>query len=181
VYCLASFFAKAQTQPRTDSLPHLPMQDTLQESSHSVKKAVLLSACLPGAGQAYNRKYWKMPIIYGGYAGLIYLIIDQNKQYRFFQSAYKQKLNDPSIEFTDTRLASNNLLVFKENRDYYRKNRDLFIICIAGLHLLQVLDASVDAHLFDYDISEKLSLHWQPNATIQSQSVCFGTNFLLMF
>tara|TARA_A100001037_G_scaffold301568_1_gene331377 strand:- start:704 stop:1219 length:516 start_codon:yes stop_codon:yes gene_type:complete len=126
----------------------------------SPKKAALLSL-IPGAGQVYNKKYWKVPIIYAGLITSAYYINDNNHQYKAYKKAYLIRIdNDPNT--TDEyvgQYSSNDLIVLK---DFYRRNREISILCFVGVYILNIVDASVDAHLFDYDISENISLNVSP-------------------
>lgn len=123
-------------------------------SGHSPKKAALMSAILPGLGQAYNHKYWKIPVIYIGFTGLSYLAIQNNKWYSESKTAYKNHTGDDAQTIA--------------NMGYYHRNRDLSIIACAAVYILNVVDASVDAHLFTFDVSDDLSLNFQPSIYIYS-------------
>jgi hypothetical protein len=132
-----------------------------RERLHSPKKATLMSTILPGAGQAYNRKYWKIPIIYGGFAGLAYAINFNNKQYREYKRSYSSRL-DNDITTIDPYVgiySDNDLVTLK---DFYRRNRDLSIVGLGLLYVLNIVDASVDAHLFEFNVNDDLSLHVTP-------------------
>jgi len=123
-----------------------------------------MSALLPGAGQAYNKKYWKIPIIYGGFAGLAYAIRFNNKEYNIYKDAFSARL-DGDENTTDAYVG-----IYSENdlatlKDFYRRNRDLSIIGTGLLYLLNIVDASVDAHLFDFNVNENLSMNIMPTAS----------------
>ena len=134
------------------------VRDTLQ--THSASKAVLYSAILPGAGQAYNKKYWKIPIIYAGIGALIYAIDFNQKNYSTFKSAYIARTdNDSSTTDNYPRYTSGNLRTLFE---FYRRDRDLCYILVSSLYILNILDAYVDAELFYFDVSDKLTLHSSP-------------------
>jgi len=147
--------------------------DTLNiKSMHSPGRATLMSALLPGLGQVYNKKYWKVPIIYIGGAVLVYFMHDQHLNYLDFDGAYDKYSvmdNPPDRVEVDGNLFS--VPTLKEGRDYYRRNRDLFIISISALYLLNVIDANVDAHFFQYDVSEDLSLRIEPSFYNQQAAV----------
>ena len=143
-------------------------------------KSAVLYALIPGGGQFYNRKYWKLPIVYGGFIGLTYAISWNGKYYGEYKDAYTAIMKEdpraaenvavwkpflrPNIDvdaLTDseiTRLRSS----FKRNRDSYRRYRDLSIIGMVALYALTMIDAYVDAELFDFDISPDLSLRVEP-------------------
>jgi len=127
---------------------------------HSPKKAGYMSAILPGLGQAYNKKYWKVPIIYAGFGTLTYFIIDNNKSYQKFLEAYTMRIDDdPTNDDILPGYTTENLRVIK---NHYWKNRDLMIVLTAALYALNILDAVVDAHFFTYDISDDLSFNISP-------------------
>ena len=137
--------------------------------------AILRSAIGPGWGQITNKKYWKLPIVYGGFAALIYSVTFYQKQYDDLRQAVKDRnagltLTDPSLEPLDIA----NLVSF---RDFYRENRDLSWIGIGALYGLQIMDAAVDAHLQEFDVTENLSLRWQPDYRIQYGQAFLGATF----
>ena len=133
-----------------------------------VNRATTLATICPGAGQIYNKSYWRVPIVIGGFATTIYCIDWNNRGYQRFKKAYRLRYDaeqNPSLypngspdEFGG-RYASSFL---KNLRNSYRRNRDLCIILTAGIYLLQVMDAHVDAHMRDYDISDDLSVDISP-------------------
>lgn len=139
--------------------------DTLSvEPKHSPARAALFSALLPGLGQAYNRKYWKIPIIYAGGAAIAYMINDNHKAYKAFEEPYSKI---KSGEFpADTAVVVLGRLrkvsTLKEGKDLFRRNQDFWIIAGGVLYLLNIIDANVDAHFYKYDISEDLSLIVEP-------------------
>ena len=134
--------------------------DTLLVKKHSPKKATIMSAVLPGAGQIYNRKYWKLPIIYAGFGTLGYFIIANNNLYKEYKLAYKYKMDNDSTTIDKYPLYSAEGLLQAKN--YYRRNFEISCIFTGILYMLNVVDATVDAHLFDFDISNNLSLKIQP-------------------
>ncbi len=158
-----------------------------------IKKATTLSMICPGAGQFYNKSYWRIPIVVGMFASTIYVYDWNNRGYQRFKTAYTLKLdydNNPddypngSIdEFGGAYSAS----TLQSYRDSYRRNRDFAVILTAAAYLLQVLDAHVDAHLKDFDISDDLSLNVEPTidysnmASGYSNSASYGLNFNLKF
>ena len=124
----------------------------------SAHKASILSAVIPGAGQAYNKKYWKVPIIYASLTTSIYFIYDNQNKLTNYQDAYISRSNGGTDEYIDVYNDSQLLTIV----DYYERNRDVSYIITAAIYLLNIVDASVDAHLFDFDISEDLSLETSP-------------------
>lgn len=136
------------------------IQDSLS-ILHSPKKATILSMVLPGAGQAYNHKYWKIPVIYAGFAGLGYLAKINQDDYKIYKNAYRLRLDgdESTIDGYVGVYSDQDLATLK---NYYRRNRDLSIIGMSVLYILNILDASVDAHLFYFNVSDDLSFQVQP-------------------
>lgn len=131
-------------------------------SEHNTVKAMWMSAALPGLGQYYNHKYWKIPIVYTGFATLAYFSIVNKQEYVKYRDAYSTKLalngvpaNDPIIDI----YSSSQLLSLRE---YYQKNLELNYILFGAFYILQIVDATVDAHFFDFEIDDNLSLGVDP-------------------
>jgi hypothetical protein len=120
-----------------------------------------MSAVLPGAGQVYNRKYWKTPIIWAGIGACGYFIRSNHLFYKDYKDALIQR-NDTSIKEPDKyfEIYSTDQLITLQ--DQYRQNRDLLIIAASLVYVLNIVDALVDAHLFSFDVSDDLSFNWQP-------------------
>lgn len=140
------------------------MSKTIQQDKvkrHSPKKAALRSAVLPGWGQIYNRKYWKLPIVYAGFGGLGFALGYNIKHWKTYSDAYRARVdNDTStVDQYEGIYSENNLLILKK---FYKRNVDLSIIFTAVWYALNIIDAAVDAHLFEYDISDDLTLRWDP-------------------
>ena len=159
----------------------------------AVKKATTLACIFPGAGQIYNRSYWKVPFVVGGFASMIYCIDWNNRGFQRFKKAYallsdyeqhpENYPNGPTDEFRGRYSAD----FIKNLRDNYRRNRDLCIILSGALYVLQIIDAHVDAHLKDYDISDDLSMNLEPLVdytyvpTLRGNRPVFGFNLSLNF
>lgn len=136
-----------------------------KENTHSPKTATLLSTFIPGAGQVYNRKYWKAPVIYGGFATFAYFIRFNNRLYIKYRNLYEQKVAyEANPEEVDLNPIYENVdkEIIRREREYWRRNRDLNYIGLGALYLLQIIDANVDAHLYEYDISDDLTLRYEP-------------------
>lgn len=120
-----------------------------------------MSLTLPGLGQCYNKKYWKVPIIYAGFAGLTYGVIFNSTEFSRFKNAYRFRVDDnpATIDEFDGRVSDAELL---SNVDFYRRNRDLCYIGIGLLYVMNLIDAAVDAHLYNFDVSDNLSMRVQP-------------------
>ena len=141
------------------------------EKKHSPKTAAILSAVLPGAGQIYNGSWWKVPIVYAGFAGIGYGLYFYQDYYKSFKTAYNDYRN-PYLEQGLTPPADTVLTVrgetgyspvnVQQGRDFYRKYRDLCIIGLGVWYLANILDAYTEAHLFEFDVSDDLSIQWQP-------------------
>ncbi len=127
---------------------------------HSPRKATILSAVLPGAGQIYNQKYWKAPIVYVGFGVLGYFIYDNYNTYTTYKKAYEIRTDGNPATVDDFPLYSEDGLIQAMN--YYRRNTELSVIFSAILYALNIVDAAVDAHLYDFDISEDLSFRISP-------------------
>ena len=133
-------------------------------AKHRANRAAILSAVVPGAGQIYNKSYWKVPVLYGGFAALIYFIDFNNKNYRTFKSAYLFRTDADSTTIDNyPGYTDDDLLVRK---DYYRRNRDFCYILAGVVYVLNIIDAYVDAHLKDFDVSDDLSLRTHPYLNI---------------
>ena len=124
----------------------------------SAKKASILSIILPGSGQIYNKKYWKVPIIYSSLATSIYFICENQKKLTNYENAYIDRVNGRTDDYID--VYNNTQLI--SIIDYYERNRDISMMITAAIYLLNIVDASVDAHLFDFDVSEDLSIETKP-------------------
>ena len=147
------------------------------------KKALWLALVLPGAGQIYNRKYWKLPIIYGGFLGCAYALMWNQQMYRDYSQAYLDIMDDdpnthsytemlpPRYDITGREETFKRL--FKRKKDYYRRYRDLSVFCFAGVYILSVIDAYVDAQLSQFDITPDLSMRIAP--TVINQQGTVGT------
>jgi len=126
---------------------------------HSIRRATILAATLPGAGQAYNRKYWKIPIVYAGYAGGSFALITNQRNYKQSKTDYLALTDDdPATVYEGTR--SKEMLL--SDIDRFRRFRDMSVLGLIAWHLLSVIDANVDAHFFYWDIDEDLSLNLTP-------------------
>ena len=180
----------------------LKVAEPIQKIERSPKKASIYAALFPGLGQIYNKKYWKLPIVYGGYAGLIYVLGWNNNNYKDFFQGYRIIAQYTSVALmkTEERAFLDNLIKnpsisldnpttfkyistqLKSGKDFYRRNRDLTVIGIAALHVLSIIDASVDANLFDFDISDDLSLRIEPMpVNLGNQNLIMGFNFAINF
>lgn len=137
------------------------------------KKAMWLAIVFPGGGQIYNRKYWKLPLIYGGFLGCVYALNWNGTMYRDYSQAYIDIMDDdPNTKSYEDFLPTNYDVnankqriqdLFRRKKDYYRRYRDLSIFCMIGVYALSVIDAYVDAELSSFDISRELSMKVRPS------------------
>ncbi len=158
-----------------------------------VKKATTLACIFPGAGQIYNKSYWKVPFVVGGIGSMVYCIDWNNRGYQRFKKAYALRAdydlnpdkypNGSTDEFHGRYSAE----FLKNLRTNFRRNRDLCLIISGALYVLQIIDAHVDAHLKDYDISDDLTMNLEPLVEYQyvptegSNRPLFGFNLSLNF
>jgi hypothetical protein len=130
-------------------------------------KAALFSAVIPGLGQAYNKAYWKIPIIYATGGVLGYFLVDNNNKYQDYREALNTRNSGGKDKYYDHPVLgaqrSNSTQYLKYYRDYYRRNRDLTILISVGAYVLNIAEAYVHAHMKDFDVGENLTLQVQPN------------------
>ncbi len=161
---------------------------------HSPKKATIFSAVLPGLGQIYNRKYWKAPLVYIGLASLIYSIDWNNDYYVLYRQAYADIVDqDPtSNSFKDLDIEGNwdfdnpnQVQQFttrlEKAKESSRRYRDLCIIGAAAFYAINIIDATVDAHLFNFDISDDLTMNWVPQPVYAMDQTLMGVHFVISF
>lgn len=162
----------------TDTIPVVTAQEDEWERREvefvpDPTRAVWLSALCPGLGQVYNRRYWKLPIVIGGYLGLAYATNWNNMMLKDYTQAYADLTDkDPTtksyMDFFHGNVNEDNIdktwlnNLLKQRKNYFRRNRDLCIICMVGVYLLAMVDAYVDASLAHFDISPSLSMDMTP-------------------
>lgn len=169
-----------------DSMPQPKIKEINMKPFKPNPTRAVLYSLVPGLGQIYNRAYWKLPIVYGGFMGCIYAVTWNNRNYKDYSTAYLDLMNDvkdhpndpkawssswvdiakkngrdPADFITNTRLQDN----IKSRKDYFRRYRDLSLIITVGVYALCMIDAYVDAQLFDFDISPDLSMRIEPAVT----------------
>jgi Family of unknown function (DUF5683) len=115
-------------------------------------KAAFYSAIFPGMGQVYNKKYWKLPIVYGAIGTGVYAYMWNNKKYNQYRNAYKQRLAGEKDEF---QFLDESRLI--QGQKFYQKNRDLSTLITAALYILNIIDANIDAHLMQFNVNDDLS------------------------
>ena len=163
---------------------------THQKWNPDPKRALWLALVIPGGGQIYNRKYWKLPLIYGGFMGCAYALTWNNMMYKDYSQAYLDIMDDDDntksyedflpygVKVTDAN-RSRLETILKKRKDYYRKYRDMSVFAFGAVYLLSVIDAYVDANLSSFEISDDLSLKVGPavlNNSLEQQSYLNKTN-----
>jgi len=162
------------------------------------QRALWLALVIPGAGQIYNRKYWKLPIIYGGFMGCIYALSWNNMMYKDYSQAYLDIMDDDPSTASYNKFLHLGVTIdksneerykklFKNRKDKYRRWRDLSFFAMLGVYALSVIDAYVDAELSEFDISKDLSLRVtpavisNPSARTRMSAQSVGVNCCLNF
>ncbi len=151
--------------------------DLLKPYKHSPHKATIYAAVIPGLGQIYNKKYWKLPILYAGIGGVIYAIQFNSENYDKYRSAYRDFLIRDPKNMSYLKVIENTQITLEDvhgpyadwfqrtldnRRKYYRRYRDISYAGLVGVYLIQIIDATVDAHFKNFDISDDLSLNLEP-------------------
>lgn len=136
-------------------------------------KASFYSAILPGLGQAYNKKYWKIPLVYAGIGTSLYFYIENNKNYNLYRDAYKRRLEG----YTDDKFSYLDTSRLIAGQKFYQRNRDLSALVTVGFYVLNIIDANVDAAIIQFNVNENLSFTPQ----IYPNDVTFRPNVGLTF
>ena len=171
-------------QVLNDTLPEVSPQETesITLDSPKVKDprvATLLSVIFPGAGQAYNEKAWKVPIIYGGIATTAYFVEFNNRRYQKFKEAL-EIVRDPTLGTNPFPNLNQDGII--RNVDYWRRNRDLCYLIFGVIYVLGIVDAQVDAHLSGFDVSDDLSWKIEPSyESLTAGGNTIGLSFKLNF
>jgi hypothetical protein len=175
--CILSFFlGNGFVFAQDKKTEVLVAKDTIQSNDIdplTPAKAAFYSAILPGLGQAYNKKYWKIPLVYAGIGTSLYFYIDNNRKYNQYRDAYKRRLEG----YTDDKFSylDNSRLI--AGQKFYQRNRDLSALVTVGFYVLNIIDANVDAALIQFNVNENLSLKPQ----IYPNDVTFRPNVGLTF
>ncbi|MES2863429.1 MAG: DUF5683 domain-containing protein [Bacteroidota bacterium] len=146
----------------------------------SPAKAAFYSAILPGLGQAYNKRYWKIPLVYAALGAGTYFIIDNNKKFNLYRDEYKKRLANGGVADTSDpnfgKLSNESII---RGQKFFQKNRDLSVLITAGLYILNIVDANVDAHLLQFNVNDDLSLKpdLQTNPYTFKQNVGFTLTY----
>lgn len=186
----------------TDSIGTLSAKTTVTKRDWttwkpSPKKAMWMALVFPGGGQIYNRKYWKLPIFYGGFVGCVYAWSWNNQMYKDYKQAYLDITDDDDSTHSydqflhlGNKVDESNLeryqTLFSKRKDRFRRYRDLSFFCILGVYALSVIDAYVDASLSEFDISDNLSMRIEPafidngtgTHTLQKGNLCMQCSLI---
>lgn len=166
----ATVFAQTKTEDV------LVAKDTLKSNDIdplTPAKAAFYSAVLPGMGQAYNKKYWKIPLVYGAIGTSLYFYIDSNKKYNQYRDAYKRRLEGYTTD--DLSFLDNNRLI--AGQKFYQRNRDLSALFVVAFYALNIIDANVDAALIQFNVDDNLSIR----PVLYPNDVTLKTNVGLTF
>lgn len=150
-----------KTQPDTATLTSQRVEQIESYASRfDPRKALLLSAIMPGAGQLYNKKYWKMPFVYGGFAVTTVVVVFWDNSNRKYRNELFGVLNDGGTGLSPSGLNADQL---RRAIDISRRQRDFFILMSGVWYILQMVDAHVDAHLKEFQLNPKLQVKWEPH------------------
>lgn len=180
--CLFLFF-KSYAQKKSN----LIIKDTIVNNNYKYNalapaKAAFYSAILPGLGQAYNKKYWKIPFVYAALGSGIYFYSANNTNYKRVREAYKLRIANKPDEFDGSNgnpFLSKDALVSAQKS--YRKDRDLSLLVTVGLYVLQIVEASANAHLLQYNVDNKLSVNPKLIKPINSNKTIVGAQINFKF
>jgi hypothetical protein len=177
LFLFAGLCFQSLAQEKADSTVTVATDTTLINSNQPVdtirsyanrfdpRKALLFAAVLPGSGQVYTKKYWKLPLVYGGFGALIYSVT-------FYQNAYVKYKNELFILINDPKAITPSGFAPDQIRsivDQARRQRDFFLVLTGLMYILQMVDAHVDAHLKEFDLNPKLQAHFEPQMIQNSQ------------
>ncbi|MFT7072406.1 DUF5683 domain-containing protein [Patiriisocius sp. Uisw_017] len=178
----ASIIAQKDSLSVKNEKSNIVIKDTLATQEYDAlapQRAAFYSAVLPGLGQAYNKKYWKIPVIYGGMAAGVYFYIQNDNDYNRFRDAFKRRLagftDDEFFGAGEEATISNERLIDAQKNA--RQNRDVSVIVTLAFYLINIVDANVDAHLRQYNVDDNLSI--EPNFKLNEfdNTVNYGLSF----
>lgn len=182
-YNVGNRFSASPVSDSEFRMPELPgdsmKNDTTKAKLHSPKKAAIMSALLPGLGQVYNKKAWKLAIIYPAIGGLAYSFGYNQSRFKYYRDALRIRYDDDPTTIDPLVLFSDDRIVTMKN--YYQRYRDLSVIGFAAVYVLQIIDASVDAHLFYFDVGPDLSMNWRPDFTADRYGSVMGVHANFQF
>ncbi|TQD35415.1 DUF5683 domain-containing protein [Haloflavibacter putidus] len=162
------------TVKNRNSIPSEKLQQKEVYNPLSPAKAAFYSAVLPGLGQAYNGSYWKIPLVYGALGAGVYFIVDNNNEYHRYRDAYKRRLAGYEDDEFMGVLSTKSLI---EAQKQFRRNKELSMLITVGIYVLNIIEANVDAHLSQFNVSEDLS--FEPN--MEFDEISGSANYGLVF
>lgn len=163
--------AQEKKQPEKEIVSDAVLVDSVEVARKPIdplspSRAAFYSAVLPGLGQAYNKKYWKIPLVYGALGTGVYFYIHNTKEYNRYRDAYKSRLagfetDEFYYDAEGNKLASPRVTTdgLQRGQKFYRRNRELSLLVLIGMYALNIIDANVDAHLLQFNVDENLSLN----------------------
>jgi hypothetical protein len=177
-FCLSSVSFAQEVETQEIEIPKVPKsKPDYSLLPKNPKKATILSAILPGAGQVYNGKSWKVPILYAGIITDVYFINFNNRRYQIFKQALADFDDDIPNDFPS--LNRDGLV---RNVNYWRKSRDSCYLLLIGIYALNLIDANVDAHLSGFDVSDDIALKFEPHyESFSSNNKSVGLSVKLNF
>ncbi|GAA4238918.1 DUF5683 domain-containing protein [Postechiella marina] len=188
--CFSLIAQNKKKKAKTEILENVVVEDSIQVSTPinvlAPAKAAFYSAILPGLGQAYNKKYWKIPIVYAALGTGVYFYIDNNNQYNRYRDAYKSRLagfetDEFYFDGNGNKLEAPRVTTegLQRAQKLFRKNKEVSLLVTLGLYALNIIDANVDAHLLQYNVDENLTLapHYKFNDIKATNNVGLSLNF----
>ena len=180
-----------ETNNKKEAIPESIVVDSLVKIENPINplspaKAAFYSAVLPGLGQAYNKRYWKIPIVYGGLATGIYFYSNNNKEYNRYRDAYKSRLagfqtdefyfDTQANKLTSPRVTTDGL---ERGQKFYKRNKEISLLVTLGIYALNIIDANVHSHLKQFNVDENLSLvpHFKINEIDRRSNLGLTLNF----
>ena len=162
VFLVGKNISSGDTLPKTFTTKPDSISSKTNMKHHSPLKAALFSTALPGLWQGYNRKYWKIPIVYAGLGGLGYALYYTGSNFIGYRNAYRLEVDGNPATLGNFKGIDDeaNLKVY---RDYYKRNLDITAICTGIWYALNIVDAAVDAHLFEWNMKDDINVSWQPS------------------
>ncbi|MCX7550036.1 DUF5683 domain-containing protein [Xanthomarina sp. F2636L] len=185
VFCLSTVAQEDKKKDKKKNENNIPTEELVVEAGSIIQdpidplspaRAAFYSAVLPGLGQAYNKKYWKIPIVYAGLGVGLYFYIDNNKEYNRYRDAYKRRLAGfEDDEFFGT-VTTDGLQEAQKN---FGRNREISLLVTIAIYALNIIDANVDAHLLQYNVDDNLSLkpHYKLNEYDNTGDLGLTLNF----
>ena len=180
ILCCVIYVTSAQTPYHHDYFNQKSINSPCKGQKDSVKwadpkKATVLALSFPGAGQIYNKRYWKAGVVYAGFGGLLYMWKYNTDSLQKYQDIYVSKLDTSGLDLAPNRSEAS----IKSDRDFHRRYRDISLLGFVGLYDLQAIDANVDAHLKEFKVNKELSLKLTPEIYSTKHNMGYYNGFTL--